>query len=587
MSSSNLRWYTSRGGTERRAPARSAAIVLIIIAGLRPGIAQSGASIRQIGRQDQRAPWFEDVSRRAGVHFKHVRSVEERYWLPEIMSGGAAWCDLDGDGFQDLYLVQGGNLAGRVSAEAPATISNSFYRNLGNGSFLEMAAQSGLADSKYGMGVTCGDYDGDGDLDVYVTNVGPNVLYRNNGDLTFTDVSDAAGVSDPGWGASTTFLDYDLDGDLDLFVVNYVDWSADREIKCSSGARQRDYCQPENYDSPARDILFRNEGNGRFVDVTAESGLSTSFGNGLGVTVGDFNNDGYPDIYVANDGNPNQLWINRGGHHFENEALIAGVAVNRIGSPEAGMGVAAVDLDSDGDLDIFLTHLRGESNTLYMNRFSTFFDDVTAVSLLAGPSLPFTGFGTGFADFNNDGLLDLYVANGRVGQGLPPIIASDPFAEPNQLFTLSTSGTFSEIPTGSITRDRFIGNSRAIALADYDNDGSIDIAVVNNGGETQLLKSLRGGSRNWVTLQPVDSQNAPLIGFRAELSYSNQVQNRRFQTTFGYCASHDPRLHFGLGESFTSASARLFWPDGTIERYTRIKPRRIYSFPRTPAVPDN
>jgi len=337
-------------------------------------------------------PWFEDVALQAGVDFVHQRASTTRYWLPEIMSGGAAWLDYDSDGDPDLYLVQGGTPGS--DAGGPGNV---LLRNDGDGTFTDVSADSGTGDTRYGMGVAVGDYDGDGDPDLYVTNLGANVLYRNEGNGRFSDVTPAAGVGDTGWGTSAVFFDYDADGDLDLFVANYVKWSADREIECFGGANEQTYCHPNRYNGPSPDVLYRNEGDGRFTDVSWEAGIWRAYGNGLGVVSGDFNTDGLQDLYVANDGMPNQLWINQGAGQFRDEALLAGAAVNMTGAAEAGMGVAAVDLENDGDLDLFLTHLRGETNTLYRNDGKGMFEDTTTVSGLAGPSIAFTGFGLGFA----------------------------------------------------------------------------------------------------------------------------------------------------------------------------------------------
>ena len=293
--------------------------------------------------------WFEEVAADAGLDFIHVRALETQFWFPEIMGGGAAWLDYDDDGDLDLYLVQGGQL----ERGGPAVPGNRLYRNRGDGTFDDVTEQAGVGDRGYGMGCACGDYDNDGDVDLYVTNVGPNVLYRNNGDGTFTDVTAQAGVGDPGWGTSCAFVDYDADGYLDLYVVNYLVWSADRELECLSGNGQRDYCMPNSYDTPAPDTLYRNNGRGGFEDVSVSAGIRAALGNGLGVTYGDFNRDGHLDIYVANDGMLNQLWVNTGDGRFTDQALIAGCALNMHGISEAGMGVSVVDVENDGDLDFF------------------------------------------------------------------------------------------------------------------------------------------------------------------------------------------------------------------------------------------
>ncbi|MCI0485074.1 MAG: VCBS repeat-containing protein [Blastocatellia bacterium] len=351
--------------------------------------------------------WFEEVALASGVDFEHIRARKVRYWFPEIMSGGGAWLDYDGDGALDLYLVQGGEL----DATGPSRAGNRLFRNKRDGTFQDVTESAGVGDKSYGMGCAVGDYDSDGDEDIYVTNVGPNVLYRNEGNGTFIDVSAQSRVDHSGWGTSAAFVDYDNDGRLDLFVVNYVEWSPDREIECFGGGNERDYCHPANYKAPAVDVLYHNNGNGTFTDVTVSSGISKARGNGLGVTCGDFNGDGLVDIYVANDGDPNHLWINNGDGTFTDRALITGSAVNRHGMAEAGMGVVAADIENDGDLDLFLTHLRNETNTLYLNQ-GELFEDATVTSGLSVPSISYTGFGTGVADFDHDGRQDIYTARG-------------------------------------------------------------------------------------------------------------------------------------------------------------------------------
>ncbi|MGB5162876.1 MAG: CRTAC1 family protein, partial [Thermoanaerobaculia bacterium] len=519
--------------------------------------------------------WFEEVTAEAGIVFEHTRGNPPRYWFPEIMSGGAAWCDVDGDDWLDLYLVQGGDL----EPSSEASIGNRLFRNLGNGSFVDVTMSAGVGDTGYGMGVACADFDGDGHSDLYVTNFGPNVLYRNRGDGTFIDVTEQAGVGHASWGASAAFLDYDRDSDLDLFVTNYVSWSSDRELTCTNGARERDYCQPENYNASARDVLYRNEGNGRFVDVSREAGMWAAFGNGLGVAVDDFNGDGWRDLYVTNDGTPNQLWINQHDGTFVDEALLAGCAVNMMGTAEAGMGAAAADFDADGDPDLFMTHLRGETHTLYLNQGGVF-SDRTASAGLAGPVVPFTGFGTGFGDFDHDGHLDIFVANGRVVQTLAPIVEGKPFAEPNQLFRGQGNGRFEEVSPRGGTSLELVENGRAAAFADYDNDGDIDIAVVNNGGPAQLLRNSSGSRGQWVMFRLKDGGNRSPLGARLRVASGDRVQWRTAETAYSYCASNDPRVHVGLGTSETVDEVLVVWPDGTEETFGPFLANRLHELLR-------
>jgi len=515
-------------------------------------------------------PWFHEVSIKAGLDFQHVRARTIRYWLPEIMSGGAAWLDYDNDGDLDLYLVQGGDVTGN----APDRPGNHLYRNNGNGTFEEVTETAGVGERSYGMGCAAGDYDRDGDVDLYVTNVGPNVLYRNEGNGTFTDVTDRAGVGDDGWGSSAAFVDYDNDGKLDLFVVNYIDWSPEREIECFSGGNERDYCHPSNYNAPAASVLYHNSGDGTFTNVSAAAGISQARGNGLGIVPGDFNQDGRMDFYVANDGTPNHLWINNGDGTFTESAMLFGCAVNRQGVAEAGMGVMAFDLENDGDLDFFITHLRDETNTLFRNA-QGLFEDITARTGLGAPSLPYTGFGTAAVDFDHNGELDIYVVNGRVGRA-QQALAEDPFAEPNQLFRGLGGGRFEPYSLRDGTTAALIENSRAAAFGDYDNDGDIDIAIVNNGGRVRLLENRVGDKGRWIMLRVMNRHGLDAIGAMVCIITSRGKQWRQVQTAYSYLASNDPRVHFGLADANAVEEVVVVWPGGKKESFGRFQAGMVH-----------
>ena len=356
------------------------------------------------------------------MDFHHFIGATGEYFFPENMGSGVGLFDYDSDGDLDVYFLQGTMLdkAKQMSeslfpftGEAPPP--NRLFRNdlkeKGELHFSDVTGEAGVGHKEFGMGIAGGDYNNDGHLDFYLTNFGPNVLYRNNGDGTFTDVTREAGVDDPRFGASSAFLDYDSDGDLDLYVSNYLSFTVNGNRKCGGAAR--DYCSPSVYE-PLPDWLFRNEGDGKFTDIAEEAGLGTAYGAGLGVIAVDFNFDDRLDIYVANDGTPNQLWVNKGDGTFEDLGLISGTAYNIDGVAEAGMGVTAADFDGDGDEDLFVTHKRQETNTLYLNGGQAGFSDATYPFGLANPSVAYTGFGTLWFDYDNDGWLDLFVANGDV-----------------------------------------------------------------------------------------------------------------------------------------------------------------------------
>ena len=516
-------------------------------------------------------PWFEEVAAASNVDFTHVSGHRERFWFPECMTGGACLLDYDNDGNLDIYLVQASDLNAPLSPQP----GNQLYRNRGNGTFEEVTADAGVGDAGHGMGCACGDYDSDGDIDLYVTNLGPNVLYRNNGDGTFTDVTSPAGVGDPSWSSSASFVDYDADGNLDLFVVNYVMWSQAREIDCVSPDGTLNYCSPLSYDAPARDTLYRNLGRGAFVNATMATGVLEAYGNGLGIVCADLNNDHRIDVFVANDGMENQFWINQGQGRFVDRALLAGCALNEYGTPEAGMGVAAVDIDHDGDLDLFMSHLRGETNTFYFNR-NGLFEDATSATGLAVPSVPYTGFGFGFADFDHDTHLDLYVVNGRVTWRLPLLDPNDPFAEPNQLYRGLPGGRFEEIMPQGGTAEPLIRTSRAAAFGDLDNDGDIDIVVVNRDAKPLVLRNVVGDRGNWIMFRVLLAGNLDALGATLRIDAGGQSQRRLVQPSYGYCTSNDPRVHCGLGPATKVDRVVVRWLDGAVESFGPFAAGRLY-----------
>lgn len=545
----------------RRIPALPASLVIIL--------ATTWIGCERTPNQEDRPTagsgrdvWFEEVAEESGLDFEHVFATKKAHYLPEIMSGGVGLLDFDGDGFLDVYFVQGGEL----DATKHNPHQNRFYRNLGDGSFEDRTESTGTGDAGYGMGCACGDYDRDGDVDIYVTNLGPNVLYRNDGNGTFTDVTNEAGVGHRGWGSSAAFADYDADGWLDLLVVNYINWSPEREQPCLSPMNERDYCGPSNFGAPAMDTLYHNRGDGTFANATRSAGLDKAFGNGLGVAAGDYNLDGRMDFYVANDAKPNQLWINHGGGRFSDAALLSGCALNQSGAAEAGMGVIATDVDADGDLDLCLSHLRDESHTLYRND-GGLFTDVSATVGLGSTTLPFTGFGMALADFNHDTLLDLLVVNGRVRLSEPAFDADKPYAEPNQLFRGLVGPRFAEVqPMGGVA-ERLVEASRGAAFGDLDNDGDMDVVVVNYGARAHLLRNVTKPLGNWIMFRVLDRRDSYALGAMVRVRTGPQRQWRQVQRAYSYCSSNDPRVHFGLGAATQVDEVMVRWPGGAEEKF--------------------
>ena len=505
------------------------------------------------------APWFREVAVDRGLVWEHIVGEEVRYWFPELMGPGIGVLDHDRDGDMDIYLVQSGDLA----VERTANVGNRLFANDGRGRFSDVTNASGAGDQGYGMGCACADYDGDGWTDVYVTNAGPNALLRNRGDGTFTETAAAVGVDHSGWGTSCAFLDMDKDGDLDLFVANYLNWSESVELKCMSAFGEPDYCHPNNYNSPARDVLYRNEGDGTFRDVTTASGVDQAFGNGLGVAPGDFNSDGFIDIYVANDMTANQLWMNQKDGTFKESGLLSGCAVNGQGAAEAGMGVVAFDADNDSDLDLYVTHLREQTNTLYLNQGGGFTDKTSIVGL-AGPSLRFTGFGTGAADFDQDGILDLYVANGRVGKHRPQFLEDDPHAEPNQVYQGLRGARFEEVKPQGGTTEPYYATGRGMSFVDVDDDGDLDVVVGNNRSEVRLLENVTPDQGRSALIDVRDERGAPALGALVTVQAGELTLVRPVQPAFSYCSSSDPRVHFGLGDHDGPIDVKVVWSDGEI-----------------------
>jgi len=556
-----------------RASGRAAAIALLgVLPACGGGGAQDGGGGG--GPAPSAAVWFEEVAAAAGLDFRHVRAHEQRFWIPETVTGGAAWLDYDGDGLLDVYCVQAGDPVPGATDNEP----NRLYRNRGDGTFEDVTERAGVGDTGYGFGCAAGDYDADGDVDLYVCNLESNVLYRNEGDGTFSDVTAAAGVAEPTFSSASAFLDYDADGDLDLFVVNYLNWSPEHEIPCKTSRGERDYCNPINYNAPTRDRLYRNEGDGTFGDVSDELGISAGTGTGLGLACADFDGDGRLDVYVTNDGMPNFLWMQQPDGTFKERAVLAGCAVNMAGTPEAGMGVQAIDVENDGDWDLLMTHVREQANTFYENEGGVFSDRTSKVGL-AGPSVAFTGFGVGFHDFDLDGALDLFVANGRVGLWPPSLSQDDPYAEPNQLFRGDGQGAFVEL-RGAASSGVPMGTSRAAAFADYDEDGDVDILYVDAHAPVRLLRNVAPRAGSWLGLRVEDERGVAALGAVVRIETAAGPQYRICQTSYSYCSANDPRVHFGLAAAKSVAEVRVTWPGGQVERFGPLDSGRYHTLHR-------
>jgi predicted nucleotidyltransferase len=415
------------------------------------------------------------------------------------------------------------------------------------------------------MGVAGGDFDNDGDIDMYVTNLGRNTLLQNEGDGTFADVTDTAGVGDTGFGAGATFADFNRDGHLDLYVTNYVHWSSTTDAGCLSPTGGPDYCSPNHFRAPATDVLYMNNGNGSFRNVTTGAGLTSGFGNGLGVLAADFNNDFLIDFFVANDGMPDQLWQNNGNGTFTDVALVAGCAVDLGGSSKAGMGIDARDLDEDGDLDLLVGNLTGETDSLFHNEGGYFIDRTIAAGL-AAESQRYTRFGLGFVDFDHDGRLDLFEATGRVSK-TDKMWTDDPFAEPNLLWRGLEGNRYEPVQPPGGTGDLLAAAGRAAAFGDVDGDLDIDVLVVNRDGPAHLLINRAPASRRAVLFRVLNEHGADAIGARVTMKLGSRTLRRDVRTGYSYLACNDPRIHVGTGDARSVTNVRVRWNDGTSEHF--------------------
>jgi enediyne biosynthesis protein E4 len=529
------------------------------------------------------AEWFTEQAEAAGIRFTHFNGMSGERYYPEIMAPGVALFDYDNDGDLDAYLVQSQILGkGKTLKDAtfPPTgaLKDRLYRNDLKGStlhFTDVTDASGIDVQTYGMGVAAGDYDNDGFVDLYRTGLRGAVLLHNNGDGTFSDVTAKSGAGDPdGWGVSSSFVDYDRDGYLDLFVGNYLLYTTEADIDCLAVTGQHDYCPPNSYRAqPGR--LYRNRGNGTFEDVTRKALVGGAYGPALGVSTADFDGDGWPDIYVGNDGVANQLWINQKNGTFKDTAFLAGAAVNGAGNAEASMGIDAGDYDNDGDEDLFITNWLAQMNILYVNDGKGAFEDAKAASGLGPPSLAKTGFGTAWFDYDNDSWLDLLTLNGSVSIIEAQARAKDPFPlkMKNQLYRNLGNGRFEDVSAraGAVFQREEV--SRGGAFGDVDNDGDTDVLVGVAAGPTRLLINNVGSASGWIGLRLVRGDGKrDALGARVEIRRMTGAPLwRRVRSDGSYASANDPRVLVGLGASAPATVAvHVVWPDGKTEDWTAV-----------------
>ncbi|MEM7081724.1 MAG: CRTAC1 family protein [Pseudomonadota bacterium] len=520
-------------------------------------------------------PAFTDIAEQSGLSFFHHSGATAKKFFPEIMGSGGALVDYDNDGDLDVVLIQSGRINQIDDPLFPFVDSTNhvqlFRNDLHHGAptFTNVTDTSGLVLEGYGMGVATGDLNNDGYADLYLTNVGTNALFINNGNGTFTEADAGIADDDAGWSTSASFLDYDLDGHLDLFITRYVDVDLVTGRRCTSNDGQRDYCSPDVY-VPLTDLLLKGDGSGRLSPVERWHAGGPAPSTGLGVIAADFNSDGWTDLYVANDKKANQLWINQANGLFEETAVMNGSAFDANGKAEASMGVTSGDVDADGDEDLFITHLKGESNTLYLNQGNAMFIDSTIVFRLSSNSLPSTGFGTGWIDPDNDGDLDLFAANGAVMIESSQINTEPfPYVQANQLFEQIEGLSFVDASAPAGFADERPEISRGAAFGDIDNDGDIDILVTNNEGPVRLLRNDQSHNHAWlgISVQGVTA-NRDAAGARVGVERNNAPTLwRRVGTDGSYLSANDKRVLIGLGVDPSLSGLVVSWPDGQTERF--------------------
>ncbi len=518
-------------------------------------------------------PIFHNVAAQAGITFRHTNGATPEKYMPETMGSGGLFFDFDGDGWLDIFLMDGGSL---VDPQISSRARNPLYRNNGDGTFSDVTARTGIQPLRYGMGACAADYDNDGHVDLYLTGFEGNALYRNNGDGTFSNVTEKADAGVRSWSTSCAWGDFNKDGFLDLYVANYVDFGLNNNQFCGDVVqRVRAYCHPNVYGGLA-DVLLQNNGDGMFTDISKKAGIANPAGNGLGVVVGDYDNDGWPDIYVANDSVPNFLYRNLGNGTFEEVGQWAGVAVNRNGRPEAGMGTDFGDIDNDGLLDIFVTNLDWETNTLYHNQGKGLFADTTAERGLGEPSLPFVGFGAAFFDFDHDGLLDIVVANGNVLDNAKFFRDAASYAQPKHLYHNLGGGKFREIHASLGPSFATLTVGRGLAVGDFDNDGDLDILITNSGQPPELLRNDGGNRANSLLVRTVGQKsNRDGVGARITVTTGGRKQIREVKAGSSYLGQNDLRVHFGLGQAPRADKLEIRWPSGAVDVLENVEANQI------------
>ena len=556
-------------------------VALLPAIGCRAGHGIGGSS----ASGSEPSEWFTERAQETGLKFVHFNGMSGKFLYPELMPPGVALFDYDNDGDLDVFVVQGRMLGATPIDRAtpqpsePLPLKGRLFRNdlevHPDGSrtlrFTDVTEASGINAQGYGMGVATGDYNNDGCVDLYITNLGRNQLYRNNCDGTFTDVSRESHTDDEGWSVSAVFFDFDRDGWLDLFVGHYLQYDVEANRRCFSVSGSVDYCPPHIYHSEPSH-LFHNNRDGTFTDVTLKAGMATESGPALGVSTADFNGDGWIDLFVANDSQQNQLWINQHDGTFKNTALLAGVALSPEGLVKANMGVDAGDFDNDGDEDVFVAELAGQGHNLYVNDGRGVFEERSADAGIRVPSLQYTGFGAAWLDVDNDGWLDLLTVNGAVTSDLEAVARNEPFPlqQRKQLFRNLGNGKFVDATNHAGAYFNRPEVSRGAAFGDIDNDGDTDVVVGTDSGPLRLRSNNVGNRRHWVGLRLVTGKR-DAVGARVEVTRGDGLTIwRRARADGSYASANDPRVLVGLADTTQPPKVRVFWPNGTVEAWNSM-----------------
>ena len=520
-------------------------------------------------------PVFVDVAPSSGITFQHDNAASPEKYLIETMGSGCGWIDYDQDGLMDLYLVNG---AATRTYQPRRPLRSALYRNNGDGSFSDLTDKAGVgAETLFGMGVAVGDYDNDGFPDLYVLGYDRCILYHNNGNGTFSDATARSGVANRGkWGSSAAWLDYDNDGRLDLVVANYVDWSPDHNLWCGEHKPgYRGYCHPDVYKGQTP-IFYHNNGDGTFTDVSQSSGVGLKPGNGLGVVTFDYDNDGWQDIFIANDSMTNFLFHNNRDGTFREIGYLAGVAASAEGRTEAGMGTDAADTAGGGWLDLVVTHLDFEHARLYRNLGDGSFEDATFETRLGYATFHMSGFGACFMDYDNDGACDIFMANGHILDNIQLYRRDTQYAEPKLMFRNTGRGIFENVSHKLGPDFRLARVSRGAAVGDFDNDGDLDILVSNNGQAPQLLRNDGGNRNHWLQVFLVGTKsNRDGVGARVKVVSGDLTLYDQRKGGRSYQSAQDPRLHFGLGQRQAVDSVEVRWPSGTVTRLENLRSDQI------------